>query len=210
MITSRLSLLRTTKKLLFPLLIAVTLIEACGVRPHRAGEIAQPATQPKPPTRVLQPTDILMPVSSTEPTNAPTAATLLAEPTLSSISACALISKAEAEAAVGSLVGEPVELDFPPLYGCDFKASGINKIGVNLTVFSDATQANDAFQMEIDLNSYEEVSGIGDRALRPEIGDIDVVKGRYDIIIAVVSDADRDARFEVAKKLALAALKRLP
>ncbi|MGE5223915.1 MAG: hypothetical protein ACM3PY_15865 [Omnitrophica WOR_2 bacterium] len=198
---------------------AAIILFACSKSPAPAGEVRQPApTSQASPTQAptqttaqaLQPAHTSEPEATRAPANPPEVTPTVKEPAASNINVCSLITKEEAEAALGSPVGDPVEQSYPPLYGCDYKTTNMNKVGISLVVYEDVQEAEAAFQMEIDLNHYEEVSGIGDRALRPEILNISVLKGKYELSIVVVNDSDDETRYEKAKELAEIALGRLP
>jgi hypothetical protein len=186
----------------FALILSVVLIlSACSPRQaNGAGPTAQvqASAENQPPIATIIPT---------QPQGSAPAAETQVE---SNIGACTLVTREEASAAVGSSVGEAVEEDYPPLFGCRYQASALEFVSISLAVFDDAQQAAGAFQSEIDLSQYEEINGIGDRALKPAILDIEVLKGRYSLSIGVVNSSDEETRFEQAKKLALLALTRLP
>lgn len=131
-----------------------------------------------------------------------------------SIDACQLITKTEAQAAVGAPVGDPSQTSIPPVFGCDYRyPSSIEiEVGVSVIVYQDNKQAADAFQMALDINKYPPVSGVGERAYdsRP-IQDLTVLRGRYELAVDVgLADSDRNKEFALAKELALKALGRLP
>lgn len=210
-------------------LATAIILAGCSGSPRPAEKVTEPALQTQAPTQALQPTHTSLPIETQTPTQAlqatdtmlpketqaPTetqgAAPTVAESSSSGIKACDLVTKEEASAAVGSPVGDPVEDDYPPIYGCRYSTTGLDQVSIDLIVYEDAQQANDAFQMEIDLNNYEEVSGIGDRALRPSpIMDITVIKGKYEVSVDVLNDSDDEAQYEKAKVLAILALGRLP
>jgi hypothetical protein len=211
MITELISSYRTTIQALTLGLGMAIILAGCNGNPSPAGKTVQPAPQTQAPTQKLQPTNTSLPNETQAPTETQGAAPTATKSTGSGINACALVTKEEAEAAVGSPVGDPVEDDYPPQYGCKYSTSSLDQVSIDLIVYDDAQQANDAFQMEIDINSYEEVSGIGDRALRPSpIMDITVIKGKYEMSVDVLNDSDDEVQYEKAKELAIIALGRLP
>jgi hypothetical protein len=139
------------------------------------------------------------------PAAAPAAA---AAPTIDS---CALLTRAEVEAALGKPVGEPVRGDVAPVYSCSFAtAEKIESVSVNATVYDSAQQAQDAYAMAIRINSYEEFTGLGERAYVSPIFDVTVLKGRYELSVDVTSSGEKDADIQKAKELAGFALARLP
>jgi hypothetical protein len=215
--------LRTIKAIV-PGLVATFTLAACSNSPAQVGEVKQLSTQIQATAQTLQPANTQQPddtqaLQSTNTqqlhdTQSPSATQVIVatreEPAGSGISACALVTKEEAEAAVGSPVGELIEENYPPLYGCRYASADFNYLGVSLVEYDSEEQAGEAFQMELDLNDYEEVSGIGDRALRPAITDISILQGKYELSIDVVNDSDEEAQYEKAKELAMIALSRLP
>jgi len=84
-------------------------------------------------------------------------------------------------------------------------------VNVDVLTYDNADDAESIFQLAIDINDYPEVDGIGDRAYdsRP-IGDITVLKGKYELSVDVANVSTSDADFEVAKDLAKKAVDRLP
>lgn len=126
------------------------------------------------------------------------------------VDACALVTQEEAEAALGKPVGEPQRADTPPLYSCTYEAAGFDNVSIIVVEYDDEQQAADAFQMAIDINDYEESSGIGERAYRSLIIDITVLTGRYELSIDVSDSSDQEVQFQKARDLAEKALTRMP
>lgn len=126
------------------------------------------------------------------------------------VDACALVTKEEAEAVLGASVGEPTQEDVPPISACSYETPDFDTVSVSVLTYDDADQAEEGFQMAIDINDYPEVSGLGDRAYdsRP-IFDVTVQKGRYEVDVDVSLEGD-EADFETAKELAATAVDRLP
>ncbi len=208
---------RATIKVFTFIFISVFLFAACSQNSRSLEEVVQRTTQAQPTAfRAPQPAepqlqkDTQAPVAPEAQIATQAIAPTVNQPAKNAINPCTLITKAEAEAAVGAQVGEPKEDSYPPLYGCRFEADVLKFVGISLIEFNDEQQAEEAFQWEIDLNHYEEVSGIGDRALKPEIGDISVLKGKYEVTISMVNDSDKEACYEKAKELAALAISRLP
>jgi len=125
------------------------------------------------------------------------------------VDACALLSADEAEAAIGAPVGEPTQENTPPVFACSYEAAGFEGLSVVVVVFQDADQAADAFQSAIDINDYDEVSGIGERAYTSVIYDLSVLTGKYEVSIDVNPAGDGDEA-ELAKSVAVTVLARLP
>jgi len=128
----------------------------------------------------------------------------------SSIDACALVIKEEAEAALGASVSEPTREDTPPIAACSYETADFDSVSVSVLTYDDSDQAEEGFQMAIDINDYPEVPGIGDRAYdaRPGFG-LTVLKGRYELEVDVSLEGG-EADFEAAKELAATAVERLP
>jgi Protein of unknown function (DUF3558) len=128
------------------------------------------------------------------------------------IDACALLTRQDVETALGKSVGDPMPENFPGNYSCKYEAADLDNLSINVIVYDTNKDAADAYQMELDINKYTEVSGIGDRALRASpIFDITVLKGRYELSIGIFSSTgDEESNYQKAKTLAEKALARLP
>jgi hypothetical protein len=125
------------------------------------------------------------------------------------IDPCTLVTKAEAEAVVGESLGEPAVTITEMLAGCLYSTPDFDSVNVDVLTYDSEDDAKSLFQMAIDINDYPEIEGIGDRAYdsRP-IGDITVLKGKYELSVGVSTGGEDD--FEVAKGLAAKAVDRLP
>jgi len=128
----------------------------------------------------------------------------------SGIDACSLVTKEEAEAVLGGSVGEPTREDTPPVAACTYETADFDSVSVSVLTYDDSDQAEDGFQMAIDINDYPEVPGLGDRAYdaRPGFG-LTVLMGRYELEVDVSLEGG-DTDFETAKDLAAQAVERLP
>jgi len=128
----------------------------------------------------------------------------------SSLDACALVTREEAEAVLGASVGEPAREDTPPIAACTYETPDFDSVSVSVLTYDDSAQAEEGFQIAIDINDFPEVPGIGDRAYdaRPAFG-LTVLKGRYELEVDVSLEGD-EAEFEAAKDLAATAVERLP
>ena len=128
----------------------------------------------------------------------------------SSIDACALVTKEEAEAVLGASVGDAQREDTPPVTACTYETADFDSVSVSVLTYEDSDQAEEGFQMAIDINDFPEVPGIGDRAYdaRPAFG-LTVLKGRYELEVDVSLEGD-EAEFVAAKDLAATAVERLP
>jgi hypothetical protein len=125
------------------------------------------------------------------------------------IDPCTLVTKAEAEAIVGESLGEPAVTITKMLVGCLYSTPDFDSVNVDVLTYDSEDDAKSLFQLAIDINHYPEIEGIGDRAYdsRP-IGDITVLKGKYELSVDVSTGGEDD--FEVAKGLAAKAVDRLP
>ena len=137
------------------------------------------------------------------------AATATAQASTGEIDPCALVTKAEAEAIVGESLGEPAVTITKMLAGCLYSTPDFDSVNVDVLTYDSEDDAKSLFQLAIDINDYPEIEGIGDRAYdsRP-IGDITVLKGKYELSVGVSTGGEDD--FEVAKGLAAKAVDRLP
>ena len=146
-----------------------------------------------------------------EPKAAPAPKPEAARPQPAAVDACALLTKAEAEAALGTPVGDPVRGDVPPVYSCSYVAADkLDNVSVDVTSYTDARQAYDAYLMAVKINNYEEMAGLGDRAYRSVVSDVDVLKGRFELSVDVTLPISKDAQVQKAKEIAARALERLP
>ena len=197
-------------------IVVMIILVACGSSTPITVS-SQPPLPTQAPTQALQPANTQPSVATQTPVQIqPLADTQTAAPTsgpsgYTLTSVCPLVTKDEAETALGSQVKDPVEQNVPPVFGCRYDDSeGIYFVDIAVVEFPDAVQAASVFQMAIDINHYEEVTGIGDRAYRSTIYDITVDKGKYELSISVMNDEDMDTRYEKARTLAALALARLP
>ena len=146
-----------------------------------------------------------------EPEAAPAPKPEAARPQPAAVDACALVTKADAEAALGTPVGDPVRGDVPPVYSCSYAtADRLNNVSVNVTSYSDARQAYDSHLMAVKINNYEELPGLGDRAYRSLVSDVTVLKGRFELSVDVSLSIPKDEQVKKARELASRGLERLP
>lgn len=190
--------------LLFGALSGPILLAACG------GDDEELTGTPGPtrtPAATAVATGTRAPAATASP-RATQAATATAQASSGEIDPCALVTKEEAEAVVGESLGEPVVTITELLAGCLYSTPDFDSVNVDVLTYEDEDQAESGFQLAIDINDYPEIEGIGDRAYdsRP-IGDITVLKGKYELSIDVSAGEDD---FEVAKDLAAKAADRLP
>jgi hypothetical protein len=126
------------------------------------------------------------------------------------IDPCDLVTKEEAEAIIGESLDEPTVTITELLVGCLYSTPDFETVNVDVLIYDDEDQAESGFELALDINDYPEVEGIGERAYdsRP-IGDITVLKGKYELSVDVSVD-DGEADFETAKDVAAKAVDRLP
>ena len=205
--------LRAVAAVFFLALLGLLLLAACGG--GNEGSAATPggtrtpaATSAATGTRVATSTSAAR-ATQTATAGATRAATATAQASSGEIDPCTLVTKAEAEAVVGQSLGEPAVTITEMLAGCLYTTSDLESVNVDVLTYDSADDAKSGFQLAIDINHYPEIEGIGDRAYdsRP-IGDITVLKGKYELSIDV-STGEQD-EFEVAKDLASKAVERLP
>jgi hypothetical protein len=125
-----------------------------------------------------------------------------------SVDACALVTQAEAESALGAPVGEPEIGNTPPIFSCSYETAEFNVVSVIVAVYDSAEDAEDAFQLAIDINDYPEIEGLGERAYNGQpVLDVTVLTGSYELSVDVVGP---DNDLQLAQDLARTALDRLP
>ncbi len=129
------------------------------------------------------------------------------ESSADAVDACSLITKDEAETALGQSVSDGKNEDFAPIYACTYNTAGFDEVSVSVFVFDSNDQAKEGFQQAIDFNDYPEVEGIGEGAYYALGFGTSVLKDKYEITIHVLGpDNDQD----LEKDLAAKAVKRLP
>lgn len=126
----------------------------------------------------------------------------------SRIDACALVTKAEVEAAVGRPVPEPKKQQVGNMASCSYMDPQTQRVIAVLEVFAgdDIAQARDVFkQRSRSAAPVQSVSGLGDDARWNAVSMLlNVLKGQYVVSVAIPRGLD------AAKKLAASALQRLP
>ena len=139
------------------------------------------------------------------------AAARTSTPAAPAVDACSLLTRAEAEAAIGKSTGEPVRNDVAPVYSCSYATPDrVNNVSVNVMSYGDARQAHDSYVMAVKVNNYEEISGLGDRAYKSVVHDLVVLKGRYEVSLDVTLPLEKDEQIAKARELAARVLPRLP
>jgi hypothetical protein len=126
------------------------------------------------------------------------------------IDPCLLLPRNEAESALGKPVGEPTRESFPPIFSCTYTTDDFDQITIILVEYDGPAHAAASFQMELDINNYEEVNGIGERSLRPyPVMDLSTLIRNYEVSIDLAT-GDADQEFLVAQELMVKVLERLP
>lgn len=184
----------------------VVVLVACGGGAPRVGEGTPAVT-----LQAQLPTEVAAPGATQEPAEVPGAGQEAGVPSGSGLDACTLVTKEEAEAALGKQVDEPTQETVPMMYACTYEAADFDRVDVLVVEYNDEQEAAASFQMELDINDYEEISGVGDRALRPwPIMDITVLSGQYEVSIDISDGSEAAVQLEKARNLAEKALGRLP
>jgi len=124
------------------------------------------------------------------------------------IDACALITREEAEAVLGTATREPVRGDTPTINSCAYQTERFDVVSVSVITYADKAEAENVHQSAIDINNYPEIEGLGDRAYNAQpISDVTVLVGRYQLGVDVSGPKNE---LEVARDLAETAIGRLP
>ena len=209
--------------LLFPALSVALLLAACGgdneeTTATPGGTLVATATQTTSDTPAAG-------VTQTPAGEATQTATATAQGSAGEIDPCALVTKAEAEAIVGEPLDGPAVTRTEMASSCLYSTPDLKGVNVGVLTYQNEDDAESAFWLAIDINNFPEVGGIGDRAYdsRP-IGDITVLKGKYEVSVDVNVEGDEGQGadvegddvewtgidFEAARELAAKAVDRLP
>jgi hypothetical protein len=133
-----------------------------------------------------------------------------AQPSAGELDPCALLTKAEVEAAIGTSVVGPTNEVVGPLASCYFndpQTPVFHTVTVSVLTAEDSGQAREAFGLG--REGSETVTGIGEDAYWDSVlNGLEVLKGKYDVSVNVSPDG-WDAR-AVAEELAAKAVDRLP
>jgi len=81
------------------------------------------------------------------------------------VDACSLITKDEAEAALGDAVDDGEPGDFPPVYSCRYQTEDFDILDVTVVVYDDDETAEAAYEMVLDVNDYPEIGAEADHFL---------------------------------------------
>ena len=123
------------------------------------------------------------------------------------VDACSLMTQADAEEALGAGVGAGEPEDFPPVFGCRYETGDFDTAIVSILIYDDASQAEAGYQLAIDINDYEEIDGIGERAYFALGFGITALSDRYEVSVDVIGPDDDE---ELEKELAQTVIGRLP
>jgi hypothetical protein len=107
---------------------------------------------------------------------------------------------------LGKPVNDPVAEIVPPVYSCSYQTAEYDVVSVSVVEYSSPVEAEAGFQMAIDINDYEEVSDIGDRAYRGIVYDITVLTGKYELSVDINDSSEDEEAYQKAKGLAESAL----
>jgi len=130
------------------------------------------------------------------------------------LDACALVSKADVEAAIGKTVLDPKAQQFPGLASCDFNdpTSPVFRLaGVNVVTEASSSDAQSLFDFgKSNANDPQKVDGVGEDAYwDATLNTLDTVQGKYEITIDVAPDEGVDT-LTAAKAIAAKVLANLP
>ncbi len=130
------------------------------------------------------------------------------------LNACALVTKTEAETALGTSVGNGERDDQPsvPSSECRYETASLDSVSVFVMAYRNAGAAKDEFDNLVKRDGYPKISGLGDGAYNSQpFFDITAIKGKYEINIDVtVTDFDSEQELAAAQTLIKRALDRLP
>lgn len=132
-----------------------------------------------------------------------------------SLDVCSLLTKQEVEAAIGMAVLEPRPEVVDTFFSCGYQDPDDpdhGLVSVSTIVGADREEAEFSYEVGKKNNASisQTVDGVGEDAYWLEVfGDLNILKGNYDITIGVASEAGED-RISIAKDLAEKVLSRLP
>jgi len=203
--------------LLIALLSGTFLLAACGGSENpptvkeiqlttQEIEIPPPANQSSPAEEPVPTSDL---ADSQESGPSPQPIQTEAAVPEASIDACLLLTQDDAAAALGKAVGEPVREAYPMLSSCTYTSEDLDGVTIVVVEYESSQDAAASFQMELDINNYEEVSGIGERALRPyPVMDLATLQENFEVSIDLwIGDPDHE--YLLARDLMETALTRL-
>ena len=174
------------------------LVAACSTGGSGGG--VTPTASAALPTQAVVAPNTSAPATAESPANA------------SGLDACALLTKAEVEAAIGKSVLEPVQQNVPPTYSCDYNDpdTPIFSLASVSVIVSDTTeQAKGMFdQIHENAEDDEAVTGIGQAAYWSQAFGFDALVGRF--LVTVDVDPQIADQKNIEQALAAKAIARLP
>jgi hypothetical protein len=202
--------LKALAALFFLTLSGLVLLAACGGDDEEestatpSGTGAPAATQTT--TGTQAPAETASPAAEETATTAPQASGGEIDP-------CALLTKAEVEAAIGASVTEPEAEQVANLVACSYndpETPIFSLVSVTVFIGENADQASDVYELTKDnAADAQSVGGIGNDAFWDSVlNGLEILEGKYDIRVDVSPDG-WDAR-AVAEDLAAKVVDRLP
>ena len=201
--------LRALGALFFLVLSGLFLLAACGGDDEESTPSAS-GTQAPVQTRTPAGTETPVGTPAAGATQTPAAT---AEPSAGAIDPCALLTKAEVEAAIGTSVTEPEPEEVANLVACSYndpETPIFSLVSVTVLIGGDANEAKDVYELaKGNAADAETVAGIGDDAFWDGIlNGLEILKGKYDVRIDVSPDGLDE--LTAAKDLAAKVVDRLP
>lgn len=127
------------------------------------------------------------------------------------IDACALLTQADAENALGKSTGPAIPSDLPPVYSCSYETSDFDVVEIVVVVYNDAAQAQAGYAMAIEINGYPELNGIGERAYNAQpFFDVNFLSGNLEVSIDILDSSNNETQLQKATELAQIVFSRLP
>jgi hypothetical protein len=129
----------------------------------------------------------------------------------SGIDACALLTKADAEAALGKETDAGTPGDVPPLYSCSYETGELDIVHLIVVVYNSPAQAEAAFDMAIEINGYPEILNFGERMYNAQpIFDVNFLHNNLEISIDISDSTELESQLQRSLELARLVLARLP
>jgi len=178
---------------------ALALLAACG-----GGSGGQKATSTTaPPAGAATTTSAVTPGSTARP-----------RASTGELDACALVTKAEVEAAIGTTVLDAKPETSAGFAGCSFNdpsAPAFTTVTVSVLTSASASVTRGIYDIgKQNANDPQSVPGLGDDAYwDATLGNLDIAAGTYELNVSI-APLDNADRFAAAKAIAARALARLP
>jgi len=120
---------------------------------------------------------------------------------------CELVTPSDVEAAMGTSFGRGERSDSPPMFTCSY---GDTDVQISVMVYPDAADAEAAYDMGTNTKDSNLIEGLGDAAHSAEpLGEIRVLKDRYELSVDLFTSMDEERELEIAKALAVKLVARL-